>query len=130
MPHETKNSIDLASLATPSAVPEWMTRMREAARACITESDIEAIVKGQVERAKTGDANAIKFVFDQVLGGASFRGATFVQTNHNYTTSPNEAAKPTTAKPGTEDRIEVMARRAQMGAPLRKPNDATFESAA
>lgn len=109
---------------TSPSIPEWMTKMRAAAQACISESDIQEIVQKQVERAKQGDAQAMKFVFEQVLGGAAFKGATFIQNNNSYGSDPTSPAK---SKPGTQDRIAEMAARADRGLPLVQPGDATFE---
>ncbi len=109
--------------AAAGAIPEWMKKMRDAAQACIGENDIKEIVENQVKRAKEGDQHAIKFVFDQVLGGAAFKGATFVQNNNTYGFDPE---KPTPAKPGTVDRLTVMAARASRGLPLNGHHDAAI----
>jgi hypothetical protein len=60
------------------AVPQWVATMRQAAQEVISAEDVKAIVQNQVEKAKSGDQAAIKFVFDQILGGP-LKGATFVQ---------------------------------------------------
>lgn len=77
------------------ALPAWVQKMRSAAQAAITEQDIREIVAKQVERAKQGDEKAMKFVFDQVLGGAAMKGATFVQNNYAVE-EPAAAKTPTT----------------------------------
>lgn len=73
----------MSELSKPmeSTMPSWVLKMREAAQAAITEADLIDIVKMQVALAKKGNPAALKFVFDQVLGGAALKGATFVQQN-------------------------------------------------
>jgi hypothetical protein len=103
-------------------LPPWMAAMRKAVTDCVSESDIKEIVQNQVKRAKDGDKDAIKFVFGQILGSDSFKGATFVQ-NNNYGGDP---AKPAKTKPGSVDRIEQMRLRAEAGVPLHQDGDATL----
>lgn len=79
-------------------LPPWVQMMREAAMSRIKPADIEAMVDKQIEKAKAGDEKALKFVFEQVLGGASMKGATFVQNNYQYgagttNTKPEEVGK-------------------------------------
>jgi hypothetical protein len=62
-----------------AALPPWMAALRAAAQKYIQPADIEEIVRNQVTAAKGGDKAAMKFVFEQVLGGAALKGATFVQ---------------------------------------------------
>lgn len=102
-------------------MPTWMATMRKAVLDIVTEDDVKEIVKNQIARAKAGDQNAIKFVFGQVLGGDAMKGATFVQ-NNNY---GDNAAKPTKARPGTDDKIEVMRKRREAGLPLTHDGDGT-----
>ena len=105
--------------ACESMVPSWITNLRSAAMNVLTQNDVEAIVKAQIAQAKKGDKNAIKFVFDQLLGGASIRGATFIQNNY-----PGEdPAKPTKAVPGTEDKIRRMRKRLAAGQSAFNPAD-------
>lgn len=65
-------------------MPAWMVSMRRAAQEVVKEADIREIVQTQMQKAKSGDKEAIKFVFEQVLGGSAFKGATFIQTQKNY----------------------------------------------
>lgn len=95
-------------------LPPWMSMMRNAAMKHVTQADIDQIVKSQMDLAKKGDRNAIKFVFDQLLGGASFRGATFVQNNYS-TEDHKRPDKPSRAKPGSEEKIRLMRRRIEAG---------------
>jgi hypothetical protein len=67
--------------------------MRAAAQAGITEDDVKEIVANQVARAKTGDQAALKFVFEQVLGGNELKGATFVQHNYHGVKAVKKAAE-------------------------------------
>lgn len=101
-------------------LPPWMAAMRKAVVDCVTNDDIKEIVQNQVKRAKEGDPHAIKFVFGQILGGDTFRGATFVQNNNYGDAAPS---KPTRAIPGTPDKIEHMRRRAEAGIDLTNDKD-------
>lgn len=86
---------DHKSIATSTpafgGLPPWMARMRQAAVDSITETDVKEIVQSQVAKAKQGDPAAIKFVFDQLLGGG-MKGATFIQ--NNYGESPDAPLAP------------------------------------
>jgi len=73
-------------------------------------------VKKQVERAKAGDAGAIKFVFDQVLGGP-LKGAQFVQNNfHGDTVVHKDGAK--LPEPSVEDRAAIYLQAAGTASPI------------
>lgn len=102
-------------------MPPWMAMMRAAAMKAVNEEDIEAIVRKQVEKAKAGDQQALKFVFDHVLGGQQLKGATFVQNNfHGEGADPN---KPTPARPGTKSKLEKMRQRVAAGLPATNDKD-------
>ncbi len=106
-----KKSQQLDVVGESSALlPAWIVGMRKAAQEVITEKDIKEIVKSQVKRAKEGDKGAIKFVFEQVLGGSHMKGATFIQ--NNYRDDPNKATK---VLPGSPGKIEVMKQRVSSG---------------
>lgn len=111
----------LARMAEPiDGIPTWMTAMRKAAVECITEADVKEIVQGQVKRAKEGDRNAIRFVFEQVLGGAGQKASTFIQNNYGNGAAAEDPAgvrpdKPTKAIPGTKQKIEAIRRRVEAG---------------
>ena len=94
-------------LVKQNGMPAWVIRMREAAQKCIKETDIEEMVQAQVALAKKGNPAALRFVFEQVLGGGSLKGMTLVQENHyagdspacrqvtDAPTMPDETCKPT-----------------------------------
>lgn len=63
-------------------VPAHIRAMREAVSGAVSADDIKEIVQKQVQRAKEGDSQAIKFVFDYCVGGMDLKGATFVQKNY------------------------------------------------
>lgn len=71
-----------------NGMPAWVIRMREAAQKCIKETDIQEMVQAQVVLAKKGNPAALRFVFEQVLGGGSLKGMTLVQENHYAADSP------------------------------------------
>lgn len=60
-------------------VLSWQTRLRQAMYDAVSEDDVKAIVKAQVDAAKKGD-KAAKFLMDYVL--ASKQPVTLVQNNH------------------------------------------------
>jgi len=103
-------------VVSQTMVPAWIATMRKAAFASITPEDVEAIVKAQITRAKEGDKNAIKFVFEQLLGGAAMKGASFVQNNYNAD-SQERPDQPTSQCPGSQSKIETMRRRVEAGLP-------------
>src|SRR5690349_8466779 len=94
-----KKNGDGAITMSGEVLPPWVAKMREAAMNSITEADIKEIVQAQVKRAKEGNAAALKFVFEQVLGGAQLQGATFVQNNYAAEAAARPD-KPTDAAPG------------------------------
>lgn len=107
----------MADLSKPG-LPAWMLAMRQAAQDAINEEDVRAIVAKQVEKAKEGDPAAMRFVFDYLLGGSAFKGATIVQ--NNYGADPRE---PTPHRPGTNGKITAMQARLSQGLPLTRGDD-------
>lgn len=107
----SRNPDDTPNLPEPTdGLPTWITLMREAAIKCVKPEDIEQIVKAQVDKAKAGDEKALKFVFEQVLGGASMKGATFIQNVY-----PEVPEKPTHCLPGSNGKISKMQQRVAAG---------------
>jgi hypothetical protein len=110
----------------PFNLPPWLAAMRAAVQEAITPEDIKAMVKAQVEKAKAGDPAAMKIVFDQFLGGAALKGATFIQKNvtvHKVADQPDSQSTP-----GSEERIRTMSRRASAGLPVKNGRDRGFGS--
>jgi len=71
---KSNNSLILGDLLSQPQLPEEQTyqaRLRAAAAGSVSEADVQEIVKGIVERAKTGDKLAIDQFFRQVLGSDS-----------------------------------------------------------
>ncbi|MEP0846043.1 MAG: hypothetical protein HRF50_04380 [Phycisphaerae bacterium] len=112
---------DLARQET-AVMPPWMAAMRKAAMGAISEQDVQAIVRAQIEAAKQGDRHAIKFVFDYILGGNTMKGGTFVQNNF-YGRPDDDPAAPTDQVPGTNGKLRTMQRRKEAGLPLCDPRD-------
>ena len=115
----TPTELSLSSQAE-ECLPPWMQAMRALARSEVQEGDIKEIVQSQIKRAKDGDQKAIKFVFEQLLGGAELKGATFIQNNYHGGESPE---RPTKAKPGSKAKIDVIARRIAGGNGAFHPED-------
>lgn len=101
-------------------LPPWMAAIRKAVLDTVTQEDVTDIVRGQIKKAKEGDQAAIKFVFGQLLGGDTFKGATFVQNNYNTDDRPD---KPTKTRAGSGERVEIMRRRLEAGLPLSNGED-------
>lgn len=120
MGRSTKTELSLSQ--AEECLPPWLAAMRKAAQGAISEEDVAAIVKGQVDKAKAGDQAAIKFLFDQILGGGQFKGATFVQ-NVTYTDGLGPPEQPTEARPGSRKKVALLAKRYQNGAELFNGND-------
>lgn len=106
--------------AMTEMVPPWIAAMRRAAQAVVTADDITEIVRAQVAAAKKGDRNAMKFVFEQVLGGAALKGATFAQHNYYDGADPR---KPTSSLPGSPEKERVIRKRLRAGLPAFDPAD-------
>jgi hypothetical protein len=100
------------------SLPPWLAEMRRAAREGVKASDVKEIVAKQVELAKQGDARALKFVFNTVLGGDQMKGGTFIQNNYH-----SDPAAPTNALPGTNGKLKTMEARRAAGLPLTTPRD-------
>jgi rubrerythrin len=92
-------------------VPEWIQRMRDMAAKHLTPEVVETIVKNQIEAAKKGDRNAIRF-----------KGATFVQNNYGAEFG-EQNARPTDAKPGSQEKLDQMRRRVANGQSVAQPGD-------
>lgn len=116
-----KNTM-LTNLEDCPGLPPWVLAMRRAAKEALGESDVVDIVKGQVARAKQGDQGAIKFVFDQLLGGNELKGATFVQNNF-YGTEDEGPKKPCGGAPGSGKKVRTLQQRAAAGLPLHVEGD-------
>jgi hypothetical protein len=86
-------SLVKATPAPSTPVVNWIQAMRNAAQGALKQEDVEAIVANQVAKAKQGDQAAIKFVFDQLLGGP-MKGATFVQNVYNPPADEPAAEEP------------------------------------
>ena len=87
---------------------------------------MEAIIANQVKAAKEGNKDAIKFVFEQLLGGSHMRGATFIQNNWGKNADPRA---PAMALPGSPDKIETMRRRVAAGLSPTAEGDAKPDAA-
>jgi len=59
-----------AHAPAPSGLGLWAEKLRAAAYNAVTEADVEAMISAQVEKAKTGDATAAKFVLGFLAGPA------------------------------------------------------------
>lgn len=104
-------------------VPAWIAVLRAAAQAQVKQSDIEEIVQNQLAAAKEGNKDAIKFVFEMVLGGG-VKAGTLIQNNYYDGKRPDA---PTTALPGTGAKVEEMRRRVAAGKSPLNPADSRRE---
>lgn len=101
-------------------VPLWIQRMRDVAAKHLTTALIDEIVVNQINAAKKGDKNAIKFVFDQLMGGQALKGATFIQNNYGDQ-SGELPGKP--LPPKGPARIAAMRRRVEQHLSVAEPGD-------
>jgi len=97
-------------------LPPWMQAMRDALAGTITQEELTAVMKAQIEKAKEGNTRAAKFVFDQVRLNTAPEHTTLIQNNYHDGAKPPK--KPTPALPGSEEKIEIMRRRLEAGVPL------------
>jgi membrane protease subunit (stomatin/prohibitin family) len=69
---KTQNQMSLAKAVTLqeqwSDIASWQTSLQAAAVNSITAEDVQQIVARQLERAKEGDQNAVRFVMGTLLG--------------------------------------------------------------
>jgi hypothetical protein len=117
-----KNSL----VRTPPAtgVPAWIDSLREAMFDAIKEEDIRQMMQTIVEKAKAGDAQSQKMVFEYVLGGGVKK-----IVNNNLIVPPAEAEPPpapipTRALPRSPEKLDVLAQRVRNGQALHHPADA------
>ena len=103
-------------------VPEWIQRMRDAAQKHLTPDVVDRIILNQIKRAEGGDAKAIQFVMDYLMGGKALKGATFIQ-NNNYGNGDANPAKPTKLLPGSAAKVELLRRRIAAGMNTDQPGD-------
>lgn len=96
-------------------VGEWQASMRAAFVEGVSADDMRQIAKGLVERAKKGDRNATDLLFRYVLGDPKVTVQNAVMMT-----------APTGARPGTTDKLQIMAMRAEKGLPLSTSGDAGF----
>lgn len=99
-------------------VASWQARLREAMFDGIKEQDVKDIVASLVQRAKDGDAQATRMVFEYLLGGA--RGASTV---NNVQINAPLPASPTRHRGGTRGKLSVLAARAANGEQLFRDDD-------
>ena len=102
-------------------VPGWIQSLRDLAAKHLGPEVIEDIVVTQIAAARRGDARAIKFVFDYLLGAAALKGATFVQ--NNYPPGAARPDQPTAAVPGSAEKIRLMQARVAGGLDPCRPDD-------
>lgn len=87
------------TLAPRSEFPTWLARLRDAARQSITEDDVREMVKEQVKQARAGDTQALRFVFDYILGGRSLAPSVTLIQNNTLQQPAAAPAAPTKAEP-------------------------------
>lgn len=97
-------------------------KLRAAVFNAVGESDVKDIVKGIVERAKSGDKEATKYFFDYILGG---RVTTAVQQNV-YVDGRSEPDEPTDAKPGSPEKVALMADRFRLVVPPEREKNRKY----
>ena len=96
----------------------WMQKMRDALFDGISEADMTAIMRKQVEKAKEGDVTAAKFVVDLVAAKPPTKQTLII--NEAPAAAPST---PTTARAGTRGKLQVLADRAARGESLHHPDD-------
>lgn len=118
----TRNGLSIAKLSnglSATDVPAWQDQLRRAMFDSVKESDITEIVANMVKRAKDGDSQACRMVFEYVMGGNK---APQSVTQNNVLVDARDV-EPTTHRPGTRGKLDVMARRAARGEPLNAAGD-------
>jgi hypothetical protein len=103
-------------------VPAWQAQLKAAAFDAISESDVQDIVKAMVAKAKTGDANAVKMVFELLLNPKT----TAIQNNVFVPAPPPGAIS--NNRPGSSAKILELQARAERGEDLHHVHDKTDHS--
>lgn len=98
----------------------WREKMRDALFDGISEADMTAIMKKQVEKAKAGDAAAAKFVVELVAAKPPAPSKQTLIINEAPRAEPQE---PTRARAGSVDKIKALAARAARGESLHHAAD-------
>lgn len=100
-------------------VPAWQAQLKAAAFDAISESDVQDIVKAMVAKAKTGDANAVKMVFELLLNP---KPTTAIQNNVFVPPAPPPATI-SHSRPGSSAKILELQARAERGEELHHVDD-------
>lgn len=109
------------NLPKVSAEPgAWMEKMRDALFDGVTEADMTAIMKKQVEKAKSGDAAATKLIMDLVVAKSPTKQVL------NVYEAP-QASDPTDAPQGSIRKVRRLADRAARGESLFHPADGAVD---
>lgn len=119
MPRKADNELATESRCE-QMVPLWIQKMRAVAAKHLSDGLVEEIILNQINAAKRGDKNAIRFVFDQLMGGQALKGATFIQNNY-CGESGDLPGKP--LPPRGPARIAALRRRVEQHRPLADPGD-------
>lgn len=111
------------SPAADDGAPAFMAKLRMAMFNGVTEDDVSDLVKSLMQRAKDGDKEATKLVFEYLLGGKA-GGPPAPTKVVNQTINVTKLPKSTTnALRGSTAKLDVMARRARNGEDLFHPHD-------
>lgn len=132
-----------------SDVTSLSSQLRAAVYDGISQADVADIVKKQVEKAKSGDSQAIRFLFEFVIGKGGdkakqkeSKSSQQIIVINSPASSPSSSCPdapaplragqdphthplwvPTSAMPGSEEKSNVMAMRASFRLPLHHPGD-------
>lgn len=119
-------SIKKTDLVPVDPVVGWQADLRQAAYNALNGDDVKQIVEAIVKKAKQGDPQACKMVFEYLLGGKGSPGAPAspstvnnVQVNYTGPTKDSPAAKPI-----RQARLEHLRERASNGEALFHREDA------
>lgn len=108
---------------TPSVqdIQDWQARLRTALFEAVSEDDVREIAEGLVAKAKAGDLSATRMLFNFVMGGSGVHVKNAV-IMHGGSPAPLPSP-PVPALPGTREKLDAMARRAQEGRSVFDPRD-------
>lgn len=98
MSMQTTDIVTPSPTALPDNLPAGARAFQAAVDGMLTTDIWKEILNAQVEKAKSGDRGAAKFLLEYAGGVASLRGATFVQENHHHQHYYEADGKPATAQ--------------------------------
>lgn len=108
----------VTDLVPVDPVVGWQAELRQAAFNALNASDVKEIVQAIVTKAKQGDPQACKMVFEYLLGGKGSPAAPATHVNNLQVNLAGPAPGDTAALPIRQAKIDRLRERASNGQAL------------